>query len=60
MFMHDSDRASNVEENRSMGAASSVAAVSSGTPSQLFTAASSQVGVVAGHRSAWSCRRSAF
>jgi len=36
MSVHDSDRTSNVDENRSIGASSSAAAVSSGTPRQLF------------------------
>jgi len=43
--VRDSDRASNVDENRSIGASSLAAAVSSGTPSAVrYT--SSEVGVV--------------
>jgi len=52
MSVRDSDRTLNVDENRSIGASSPAAAVSSGTPRQLFIITSSEVGVVVDHRSA--------
>jgi len=59
MSVRDSDRASNVDENRSIGASSLAAAVSSDTRSAVQYA-SSEVGVVVDRRSAWSCSRRAL
>jgi len=52
MSVRDSDRASNVGENRSIGASSSAAAVSSGTQRSAVQYVLSEVGVVIDRRSA--------
>jgi len=52
MSVLDSDRASNVDENRSIGASSLAAAVSSGTRRSAVQYVLSEVGVVVDRRSA--------